>query len=120
MQRNFNLIRQILLEAEAAPAGTLIQQFNCDGIDQYTIAEPVEILIETRYLDGEVKHLLIGLPSYVVRKITWEGHEFLAKAKNDSIWKKVMAEAQEKGTSMSMVVINGLLSKAAQKYAGLE
>ena len=120
MIRDFNLVRNILLEAEATSAGEAISSFNFDGFDEYTIAEHVEIMIDSGLLDGQVSHSF-GIPlDYVVRKLTWQGHDFLANARNDTIWKKVMAEAKEKGTSMTMVVINGLLTKAAQKYAGLE
>src|ERR1035441_8809860 len=35
-------------------------------------------------------------------RMTWAGQEFLAKAKNDTIWKKVIAQAEEKGMSTSM------------------
>lgn len=120
MIRDFNLIRNILLEAETTPAGKIISSFNFNGVDQYTIAEHIENMIESGLLDGQVIHNFGGPPAYIVRRITWQGHDFLANAKNDTIWKKVMAEAKEKGTSMTMVVINGLLTKAAQKYAGLE
>jgi len=63
---------------------------------------------------------MAGSSGFLVRKITWKGHDFLANAKNDTVWKKVMNEAKEKGSSVSLVVLNGLLTKAAQKYAGLE
>ena len=49
-----------------------------------------------------------------------KGHEFLANARNNTVWKKVMAQAQEKGQSVGMTVLNGLLEQAAKKYAGLD
>jgi hypothetical protein len=56
----------------------------------------------------------------VIRRLTWEGHEFLSKAKNDTVWKKVLQQAEEKSMSTSMTVMNGLLEAAAKKYMGLE
>jgi hypothetical protein len=76
-------------------------------------------MIEANLLDGDIIRTF-GNSSYLVRKITWQGHDFLANAKNDTIWKKVMTEAKEKGSSTSLVVLNGLLTKAAQKYIGLD
>ena len=52
--------------------------------------------------------------------VEWAGHDFLANAKNDTIWKKVLADAEQKGISVSLAVLDGLLKKAAQKYLGLE
>jgi hypothetical protein len=40
-------------------------------------------------------------------------------ARNNTVWKKVLAEAKSKGTLVNVTVINGLLKKAAAKYAGL-
>lgn len=121
MERDFNLIRRILLSVETAPVGELIQDLPYDDTDKYTLSEHVRIMIQEGLVDGEVTDYINGMPpSYLIRRLTWKGHDFLANAKNDTIWKKVMADAKEKGTSMTMVVINGLLTKAAQKYAGLE
>jgi hypothetical protein len=119
MKRNWNLVRQILLEAESFPPGVYIQTFTCEGFDEATIIEHIEIMIESKLLDGEICKTMAGSSGFIVRKITWEGHNFLENARNDTLWKKIMAEAKEKGTSTSFVVINGLLTKAAQKYAGL-
>jgi hypothetical protein len=120
MERNFNLVRQILLQLEATPPGTMIQKLTCEGFDDATIIEHVDIMIEAKLLDGSITKTLAGSSGFFLRKITWNGHNFLANAKNDTIWKKVMNEAKEKGSSVSFVVLNGLLTKAAQKYAGLE
>jgi hypothetical protein len=56
----------------------------------------------------------------VAMRMTWLGQEFVAKAKNDTIWKKVIAQAEEKVMSTSMSIIDGLLEAAAKKYVGLE
>lgn len=120
MERDFNCIRRILLDVEASPAGDWLQDLPYDDIDQHTVAEHVRIMIQEGLVDGKITDLHGGSPSYLIRRLTWKGHDFLANAKNDTIWKKVMSEAKEKGTSMTMVVLNGLLTKAAQRYAGLE
>ncbi|MTJ13019.1 DUF2513 domain-containing protein [Anabaena sp. UHCC 0187] len=119
MKRDWNLVRQILLQAESYSPGVYIESFTCEGFDEATIIEHIEIMIESKLLDGEIDKTQAGTSGFLVHKITWEGHNFLDNAKNDTIWKKVMAEAKEKGTSTSFVVLNGLLTKAAQKYAGL-
>lgn len=121
MERDFNLIRRILLSVETKPVGELLQDLLYDDTDQYIVAEHVRIMIEEGLIDGKVTDYINGMPpGYLIRRLTWKGHDFLANAKNDTIWKKVMSEAKEKGTSMTTVVINGLLTKAVQKYAGLE
>ncbi len=121
MKRDLNLIRGILVDVENYHSGQPIMLFEFDGKEQGEIAEHVQLLLDAEYIEAEVIRGNMGLPmAYVVLRMTWAGHEFLAKAKNDTIWKKVMAQAEEKGLSTSMAVVNGLLEAAAKKYAGLE
>jgi hypothetical protein len=119
MTRDFDLIRSILLQAEQAPSSQPLQTLSIEestpGSD---VAEHIELMIEQRLIEGEV--LSRDPLAFGIYRLTWAGHDFLENARNDTIWKKVMAEAKSKGTSMTIVVLNGLLSKAAEKYAGLE
>ena len=108
------------MDVESHPAGQGISGFEYPGRTEMEILCHVELLIDGGYLDGQIRNGSQGQPKLcMVKKLTWEGHEFLANARNDTVWKRVVAEAKEKGTSTSMVVIQGLLSKAAQKFAGL-
>ena len=118
MLRDFNLIREILLQAEKAPSDEPMQSLNvAKGTDESVVGEHLEIMIEAGLIEGEV--LSRSPLGFVITRLTWAGHDFLENARNDTIWKKVMAEAKAKGTSLTMTVLNGLLSRAAQKYAGL-
>ena len=52
-------------------------------------------------------------------KIDWKTHEFLANAKIVTLEKSI-AQAQDKGTSVSLSVLDSMLSAAAKKYLGIE
>jgi hypothetical protein len=65
-------------------------------------------------LDGSI------VSACFIHRLTWDGHEFLANAKNDTIWKKVTSQAEEKGESISLFVLNQLLASATKKYLGLD
>lgn len=119
MKRNWELIRQILFEVESLPAGESAQILQIEEIDQATITEHIRLLVDKGLLIGKLFDTYSG-SSYSITGVSWEGYDFLENARNDTIWKKVMAESKSKGTSMTMVVLNGLLTKAAQKYAGLD
>ena len=121
MKRDLNLVRRILLDIEASPPGELIGEFNYDGRSKAEILEHVQLLLDANFIDGQMVLGNMGQPEdCVVMRMTWAGQEFLAKAKNETVWKKVMAQAEEKGMSTSMAVINGLLEVAAKKYVGLD
>jgi hypothetical protein len=118
------LMRDILLFIENIPAG---KSFNGRFRDKNGEKDEAELnahaklLLDDGYIDGVCQKDHIGEPrGFFIRGITMKGHEFLANARNNTIWKKVLAKAKSDGTSVSISVLNGLLSAAAKKYAGLE
>jgi len=121
MKMDPSLIREMLLKLEAHPAGQALYRFEFKDRDEAEVMEHVQLLLDAKFVEGKVVRDGMGKPlRFVVKRMTLAGHQFLANAKNDTIWKKVLAQAREKGMSTSMVVINGLLEKAAQKYVGLD
>ena len=118
MKRDFNLVRSLLLYVEKQPPGKTIQGLTQENYETEVISEHMALLIEEDFLKGEVSPSYSGM-HYVVSGLTWKGHDFLDNARNDTVWKKVMADAENRGMSLSMSVLNGLLTKAAQKYMGL-
>ncbi|MEB3189829.1 MAG: DUF2513 domain-containing protein [Snowella sp.] len=123
MKRNFSLIRRILLDIENMPVGKVISHFDYDDFDRLVVATHIKLLIDAKLLDGYLEDGFYDGSlkiSYCINGLTWEGYEFLANAKNDTIWKKVTLQAEEKGESISMFVLNQLLAAAAKKYFGLE
>ncbi len=124
MTRDLELIRSILLDLEAMPSGTTASAFKgpqYEGKAHREIAEHVWLLNNAGLIESINVSDMRGQPnSFVIKRLTWQGHEFIAKAKNDTVWKKVTAEAEQKGMSLSMTILEKLLSKAAEKYLGLD
>ena len=48
---------------------------------------------------------------HMVRNLTWEGHEFLDSAGNESVWDKTRQFIAEKGGGASFQVLTELLKK---------
>lgn len=118
MKRDFDLVRSLLLYVEQSPPGQRIENLSETNYETEVISEHIKLLIEGGFLEGNVDRSYGGV-HYVVFGLTWEGHNFLDNAKNDTVWKKVMADAEKKGMSLSMSVLNRLLTKTAEKYMGL-
>ena len=47
----------------------------------------------------------IGQFDFYVTGLTWQGHEFLDKIRNDTLWQKVKATVQSKSLDLSFDVI---------------
>ena len=115
------LMREVLLAIEAQPAGKPINgTFVFEGRDQAEVNQHIKLLIDDDYINGKTSLDHRGEPrGFHISDLTMKGHQFLANARNNTVWKKVMHESKEKGLSVGFTVINGLLEKAAKKYAGL-
>jgi hypothetical protein len=119
MKRDFDLVRSLLLYVEQSPLGQPIKDLTQEDYETEVISEHVKLLIKEDFLEGKFDQAQSGRTYYVIFGLTWKGHDFIDNAKNETVWKKVMADAEKKGMSLSMSVLNGLLTKAAEKYMGL-
>src|SRR5688572_21181749 len=90
MQRDMDLIREILFEIEANDS---IPSFD-DKDDQYL--QHVLLLNEAGLIDGitvsvcdrgELYPQVLNRP-----RLTWKGHEFLDSARNDTVWNSTKAK----------------------------
>jgi len=126
MKRNLNLIRKILLDIENAPPGKVISASNFDyeEFEELIIAEHLKLLLDAKFLEGKFMQDFLSNGSIEIfcsiYRLTWDGHEFLANAKNDTIWKKVKSQAEEKGVSTSMFILNQVLASEVKKRLGLD
>lgn len=122
MRIDWDLIRTILLKAEAAPANRMVGTIEVEGYDEDVVLEHLELLVEKGLLDGEVKRTSTGggrIMIAFVRKVTWEGHQFLEKARNEQVWNQTKEIVKEKGGSASFEVIKAVLTQVALRYFGV-
>lgn len=92
MKRDIDLIRNILLAIEAAEPTTeskslenIINEHGKDVTNYH-----VSLLVEAGYI-LESADMTAGneyYKSYIIHRLTWEGHEFLDAAKDNKVWEK--------------------------------
>ncbi|MGB3494556.1 MAG: DUF2513 domain-containing protein [Elainellaceae cyanobacterium] len=125
MKRNPEIVRAILLQVEALPIGHSLASIKWDGDeDEDVIAEHVRLLKEANYIDARI---IEGMSSrgvkqvkvYSINRLLNDGHDFLANAKNESVWKQARTLIQEKGGDVSLAVLKALLAKVAMQQFGL-
>jgi len=86
MKRDLELVRRIMRDAEALPPGRLCSDFNYEGKEEAETLEHVALLVQAGYLEGIISRDSKGMPrKCLIRRVTWQGHEFLANGKSDSI-----------------------------------
>ena len=108
MQRNWDIIRKILLAVEALPTeDSEINSTEFQDINSESVAYHMRLLLDAGLIVGSCRDA-VGPPLCRARHLTWEGHEFLDKIRNESIWRKIKANARDKGIDLSFTVIKDL------------
>jgi len=112
MKRDFQLIRKLLLEIES----------HSNGLN------PIELIDTKNYTNEQIQYHLVllheaglivahdvtdrtGLDLIPIR-LTWEGHEFLDDARNDTIWNKTLHDIGEVTESIALPLLRELLTAA--------
>ena len=115
MKREPNLIREILLFVEQQPVGFGVSSLDIDGYGKDIICEHVRLLEEANYIEAQINcspnHMgEIVVRSYNISRLLNPGHDFIADAKNEIIWKQSINHIKEKGVDVSLAVLKGVLT----------
>ena len=97
MQRDMDLIRKILITVEEATSTLGTIEVKIDGYTEQQIAYHVALLREAGLLHAVDLSSKSGL-RFLPTRLTWEGHEFLDAARNDSLWRKTKEAAGKVGS----------------------
>jgi len=118
MRLDFDLVREILLSVEQTPANSPVS-VDFQNRDRDDVLEHLEILIDRGFLEGRVMRTGMDnkrIYDIHIERLTWEGQEFLANARNDQVWRKTLALIKEKGGSASFEVLKTLLVKVVSQH----
>lgn len=120
MKRDMELVRAILLAMEASPSGFAPAAFTIAGYDQDVIGHHVYLMAQGGLVTA-VTTTTFGDQSPVAQPLTltWDGHEFLALVRNESVWLKVKAEMKDKGLTLPFTLLSALALKIAERLSGL-
>ena len=104
MKRDMELVRKILFKIEETVDN--VAKFNIE-IESYTmeqVAYHCSILYEGGYISNyKAQYADGGIYSFSVGRLTWEGHEFLDKIREDTIWNKTKETIKTKGLPLCLV-----------------
>ncbi len=116
MKRDMDLVRNLLLAIESAEGSltnttlsiALKKLYMDDSqIPSYqTIVGHIEIMEEAELVSVKLVPHMGGPPAFLGLRMTWHGQDFLANARNSSIWEK----ARPKMESLSFDLVKQLLS----------
>jgi len=114
VKRDWDLIREILLAIEARCDGGAINQAELDitAAGAQAVSYHLALLHEAGLIDAIDVGSHDG-DDFLVRRLTWDGHEFLDAARDETTWKQAKAVVAQKTGSLSFGVLKALLVKLA-------
>lgn len=113
MKRDFDLIRKLLIFFEEKESPDMIEVPPIDGYEELEIKHHLVLLHDADLVRCEpVKSTTSDRTIYVLPfELTWEGHEFLGKIRDEKVWKKIKSVTAEKGSALVFSVINQLATR---------
>lgn len=118
MKLDYDLIREILIEVENRPAGEIIlgddflrsffeSDFNQDDQKVKDATEHIILLKERKLLEAEFTEFSDGSwELHLITRLTFDGHEYLDKIRNDKIWSKTKVKLKEIGLKGTVSLIS--------------
>jgi len=113
-----DLARSILLEIEAHEGPNAPSSIEIEGYTKEEVNYHLGLLYNAGFIDAHEMNMARGT-RYIAKNLTWEGHEFLDAARNETVWNNTKEAAKQYGGSIPLELIKGLLMKAASSYLGL-
>lgn len=119
MKRDFNVIRQIMMEIEKCGDSTGLGELEIPDLDTATITYHLRLLYQAGLVQGiDVSNHSTPF-NLLNMNLTWEGHDFLDSARNNTLWKKVQKKIGDTVGSVSIEVLKSLLVRESMQQVGL-
>ena len=107
MKRDMDLVREILLTIEKDEGSGHIRP-RTPGYSAQEITYHIEIMKEAGLVEAEIIRSS-KQSSYILKRLTWQGHEFLDAARDETLWKKAKEKVLEKTSGLSIDLLKAVL-----------
>lgn len=120
MKRDMDLVRQILIAAEAQENGYTDGNPEIDGYTEEQIGYHIYLMEQAGLVEAaNASALGSASPSAILFSIKWKGHDFLDAAKSTTVWEQAKERAKSVGGSLTFDLMKELLVATARNQLGL-
>ena len=121
MIRDLNLIRKLILAAEAGPTGYVQDEIEINGYSEEQIGYHAYLLVNAGLAKGiDVTTIGDTSPQWTILHLTSAGHDFADAARDESIWQKAAGIAKEKAGNVTLDVMKQILIHLINKTLGFD
>ncbi len=113
MKRDWKIIREVLLQLEAAPtANTVLRADQMTAFPQQEVAYNMRLLHEAGHIKANILETRTGsgeISQAIARSMTNSGHELLDTIRSDTVWGKIQDKFKSNGLEMTfdLVLVTG-------------
>ncbi|RZI33580.1 DUF2513 domain-containing protein [Pseudomonas orientalis] len=115
MKRNWEVIREVLIEVEALSFGerdNFGYELSHGALSENTSKDEHALLLwEAGFISGIDVSTMDG-PGFIAPKLTWEGHELLETIRSQAVWERIKTTAKSKGIELTLDSVK-ILGKSA-------
>ena len=110
MKRDMDLIREILLAIESYPESDAYNlNLSFPGHSEDEVSYHCRLLSDAMMIDAKSLQTMGEPEEWMLKGMTWTGHEFLEASRDDSRWNKAKKIISEKTGSFSFEILKSIL-----------
>jgi len=119
MKRDLDLVRQVLLQIEALPAGPPAQ-YRTSEIDDPVLLAHFELVIAAGLVNGKIARSQGARGDVIsISGLTWEGHEWIEMVRGQAAWNEIKSTLLENGGVLTYELTREVASRILRARLGL-
>jgi hypothetical protein len=119
VKRDLDLVRQLMLQIEALPAGPAAQ-YRMSEIEDPVLLAHLELLIEAGLVNGKIARSHGARGDVIsVAGLTWQGHEWVEMVRSQSVWNETKSAVLDQGVPLTFELTRAAAAKLLRARLGL-
>ena len=111
MKRDLDLVRQLLLQIEALPAGPAAQ-YRASEIEDPVLLAHFELVLASGLVNGRISRSQSSRGDVIsISGLTWEGHEWIEMVRSEAVWSETKSQLLDNGGAL----VYGLMKAVAER-----
>lgn len=111
MKRDLDLVREVLLQVEALPAGPPAQ-YRTSEIDDPVLLAHFELVIAAGLVNGKIARSQGTRGDVIsISGLTWEGHEWIEMVRSQAVWSEIKSTLLDNGGALTFELTKALATK---------
>ena len=119
MKRDLDLVRQILLQIEALPAGPPAQ-YRMSEIEDPVLLAHFELVLASGLVNGKISRSQSSRGDVIsISGLTWEGHEWIETVRSDAVWNETKSTLLDSGGALTYDLTKAVATRILRGRLGL-